>query len=59
MTAFVIAGSLMALALLGMVFVEFVFVCAVCIGMGTVLFYIFLIFAKIADKIIDLLYVAR
>ena len=55
----VVVGTLMALALLGMTFVEFVFTCTVCIGIGAVIFYMFLICAKFADKMIDLLYEPR
>jgi hypothetical protein len=55
----VVVGALMALALLGMTVVEFVFICAVCIGTGAAIFYTFLICTSFADKIIDAIYRAR
>lgn len=53
---FVVIGVLMAMALYGMVFVEFVFTCIVCMGVAAILFYTFLAGAYLLDKIIDRLY---
>jgi hypothetical protein len=50
---------LAALALIGVPFVEFLFVAAVAIGIGAVLLYTFLGFAYIVDRIIDHFYKAR
>lgn len=55
----VVVSVLMALALIGMKFVEFIFTCAVCIGIGAVIFYTFLICAKFADNVINLFYEPR
>lgn len=55
----IVIGVLMALTLLGMVFVEFIVTCTACVGLTAVMFYTFLVFAKFMDRIINLLYVPR
>lgn len=50
---------LAALALVGMPFVEFLFVAAVAIGVGAVLLYTFLGLAYSVDRVIDYFYKAR
>jgi hypothetical protein len=49
----------MAVALIGLPVVEFLFVAAVTIGAGAVLFYAFLAFMHSVDRVIDYFYEAR
>lgn len=50
---------LMAVALIGMPFIEFLFTAAVTIGAGAVLFYAFLVFMRGMDRVVDYFYEAR